>query len=88
MDRTVTAIIDKELCNGCGLCVEVCSHDTISIQDGIACITGEESSNCDHCTAACPNRAIHVECIDSSMSEFNTSPSCSNWLIDLKGMKT
>ncbi|MBT7086646.1 MAG: 4Fe-4S binding protein [Desulfobacterales bacterium] len=90
MDRTVNTTIDKELCNGCGLCVEVCSHDTISIQDGIACVTGEESSNCDHCSAACPNLAIRVECVDSSMSEFNTFEADGKWLphgrYDIRGL--
>jgi len=61
IDRSVTTVIDKELCIGCGLCVTVCPLDTISIQDGKAAVTGKESLSCGHCSAACPEGAITVK---------------------------
>lgn len=52
-----------ELCNGCGLCVQVCKDFSIGIIDGLAqaiktsifgCI------GCGHCMAICPQEAITV----------------------------
>ena len=31
VDRIVTTKIDQALCTGCGLCVEVCPSETITI---------------------------------------------------------
>jgi formate hydrogenlyase subunit 6/NADH:ubiquinone oxidoreductase subunit I len=56
--------IDQEKCNGCGLCVEVCSDNNISIIDGKATVTKENSVfgciACGHCMAICPTGAIQV----------------------------
>lgn len=53
-----------ELCNGCGLCVQVCKDFSIRIVDGKA----ERSDQavfgcigCGHCMAICPQGAIQVE---------------------------
>jgi ferredoxin len=40
MNRTVTTIIDPQLCIGCGACVKVCPSDTISLLGGKAVLTG------------------------------------------------
>ncbi len=34
----MTAIVKKELCVGCGACVDVCSVEASTIEDGIAVI--------------------------------------------------
>ena len=72
LDRTVTTIIDREICIGCGECVRVCPHDTISMQNKKACITGDNSLTCDHCRAACVSGAVTVTGIDESLSCFQS----------------
>jgi len=40
--------IDKDLCSGCGLCEEVCPTKTISLTEGKASASGEQSISCEH----------------------------------------
>ena len=55
--------IDPSVCTGCGLCVQICPDNVLSLQDGrsqagegefMGCIA------CGHCTAVCPTDAITV----------------------------
>lgn len=54
--------INKELCNGCGLCVDACHEDAIGIIDGKATLLRDDY--CDglgNCLPACPVNAISFE---------------------------
>lgn len=64
MHNTVTTSIDPETCIGCGLCIEVCPAQTISLHDGKAVITGTYSMGCGHCEAVCPVGAIRVAALE------------------------
>ena len=72
MDRTVTTIIDEELCIGCGECVRVCPSRTISMVAGKARVTGDRSINCGHCAAICPVGAVTVGGLDPHILDFAT----------------
>jgi nitroreductase/NAD-dependent dihydropyrimidine dehydrogenase PreA subunit len=72
--------IDRDLCNGCGLCVTVCPTGTISLLEGKAVVSGGESIFCGHCEAACPQEAIHVTAIDEEMSRYKTFTTAKQWL--------
>jgi len=53
--------IDKELCNGCGLCVKACHEGAIQMVDGKAQLAGDQY--CDglgDCLPACPVGAIEI----------------------------
>ncbi len=80
MERTVTTVIDDSLCTGCGLCVNVCPSETITMQDGKARVTGDQSLNCGHCMAVCPVEAVEVRGIDPSTLVFKTFNADSHWL--------
>ncbi len=71
--RNVTIVVDAEKCTGCGICIEVCPSDTLSIIDGIAVITGENSLSCGHCMAVCPTKAIEVKALDAYYKEYYSS---------------
>lgn len=79
-DRTVTTVIDAELCIGCGSCVDVCPSETIELQGERAVVVGDESLNCGHCEAVCPANAIHVKALDPEMTRFSTFRADSAWL--------
>jgi len=55
--------IDREKCNGCGLCVDVCKDFGLELLDGKAFV-GESPAfgcmACGHCMMICPQEAIKV----------------------------
>lgn len=56
--------IDGNLCTGCGACVQVCPVDCLSLEEGLARVTGDHCIHCAHCRAVCPVAAIEVEVLD------------------------
>jgi len=72
--------IDRDLCNGCGLCVTVCPTGTISLLEGKAVVSAEGSIFCGHCEAVCPQEAVRVTAIDEEMSRYNTFTAEKQWL--------
>ena len=80
IDRTVTTIIDRDRCIGCGECVRVCPSQTIEMQDGKAAVTGERSLGCGHCAAVCPVEAVRVEALDPHSFRFHTFACRADWM--------
>jgi nitroreductase/NAD-dependent dihydropyrimidine dehydrogenase PreA subunit len=72
--------IDRDLCNGCGLCVTVCPTGTILLKEEKATASGEESIFCGHCEAVCPMEAIRIHEIDKEMSQYKTFTTEKQWL--------
>ena len=68
MHNSVTTVIDPESCIGCGLCVEVCPAQTLSMREGKAVVSGTYSMACGHCEAVCPVQAIRVEALEHPFS--------------------
>ena len=79
-ERQVTTVIDPERCTGCGLCVDVCPDQTISMRDDKAVVTGKVSMQCGHCAAICPVEAITVGAIDPAAQEFTTFQVDDRWV--------
>jgi uncharacterized Fe-S center protein len=52
-------LIEPEKCNGCGLCVSVCSCKALTLIDNFIQITETEDCGwCLQCEAVCPTGAI------------------------------
>ena len=58
----VTALqFDRDMCTGCGMCVEVCPHAVFVITDDLARITDRDACmECGACAVNCETGAITV----------------------------
>lgn len=50
--------VDRERCEGCGLCHRECLNHAISLEGGVASIDSRECLMCLRCQQVCPNDAI------------------------------
>ena len=53
--------VDKELCTGCGICVDVCPTGAINIIDEKAKVDIDSCSECGICADECPVDAISLK---------------------------
>lgn len=56
----MAAIVDKDKCDGCGECVEICPVDAIELQNEKAVIN-DECIDCGICVETCPKEAILLD---------------------------
>ena len=52
------AVIDQDLCSGCGACADVCRFDAIPIVDGKYVVQDLDCEGCGYCARICPTDAI------------------------------
>jgi len=66
----IVAVVDEELCKGCGRCEEVCEYDAIKVEEAepvakvptlVARVTEAQCKGCGSCTVACPTGAITMK---------------------------
>lgn len=55
----LTAIIDPTRCTCCGLCVDLCPEQAISLNDFVT-INSSQCTGCNSCVNECPNKAISL----------------------------
>ncbi len=83
LPNVVTLKLSEELCNGCGMCVEVCPHEVFSLIDRKAYISDRDACmECGACALNCLKEAITVEagvgCASAVINGKlkNTEPDC------------
>lgn len=57
---TMTVKIDESKCTGCGICVQACPVEAITVEH-VAKINAETCTGCGSCVTECPNEAIFAE---------------------------
>jgi electron transport complex protein RnfB len=55
------AVIDPDLCVGCGTCIDRCQVDAILDRDGVSVVQVESCIGCGLCVTGCPENAAHLE---------------------------
>lgn len=53
--------VDKEKCNGCGICEMYCPDSCISIEDDIAVISEVYCKGCGICAYECRRKAVNMK---------------------------
>ncbi|RKY32636.1 MAG: ferredoxin [Candidatus Omnitrophota bacterium] len=51
--------VDKEKCNGCASCVDICPVKAIEIKNDKA-VVSDECVECGVCVEQCPNKALSL----------------------------
>jgi heterodisulfide reductase subunit A2 len=61
--ESATAVVEEELCAGCGMCVEVCPYGAPALHPlwGISRINAVLCKGCGACASACPSKAIRLQ---------------------------
>jgi len=56
------AVVDEELCSGCGVCVPACPYDARALHTHrhVATVNAALCQSCGACVVACPNKATSV----------------------------
>jgi ferredoxin len=78
-------IISSELCNGCGLCVSVCSDASLTLDNEKAKRSNTsifDCVGCGHCMAICPTGAIEIfgrELSPNDVYDFSNKKSVSDY---------
>jgi ferredoxin len=54
------AIIDEELCTGCGICADICREHAVVFMNANPMIHPHRCSGCGDCIDQCPNGAISL----------------------------
>lgn len=59
-EKNIMAVkIDKDKCDACGSCSEVCPVEAITVKDK-AVVNEDECIDCGTCVDECPNEAIEL----------------------------
>ena len=69
MDKTIKIIIDRDKCDGCGLCAADCLRGVIETRDGKAAVTSDDCLKCGHCLAVCPKNAVRMDGVEDEIIE-------------------
>lgn len=54
----MAVVIDREQCDACGSCVEVCATDALVLEGGVLTVLEDSCIDCNQCVDECPNGAL------------------------------
>ncbi|MEN4005775.1 MAG: CoB--CoM heterodisulfide reductase iron-sulfur subunit A family protein [Methanobacteriaceae archaeon] len=54
----IVVAVNEDVCNGCGICIELCPYGALSIEDGHSAVNIALCHGCGTCAGACPSGAM------------------------------
>lgn len=57
----MVAVVNKDECVGCGVCVDACPNGAISMVGDVAVVNPDMCIDCEACVNECPNGAISMK---------------------------
>ena len=72
------AQLDPELCTACGVCVDRCRMDAITMGDEIAELNRDRCIGCGLCVTTCPEEALHLK--EKTEAERHVPPTRSDFM--------
>jgi ferredoxin len=57
----MTAVVDNDACVGCGVCVDSCAPEAISMVGDKAVVDADSCIDCQACVPECPYDAISMK---------------------------
>jgi MinD superfamily P-loop ATPase len=55
------AVVDEDVCAGCGDCLTRCQFEALAVPDGICLVDPGRCVGCGLCTTICPTEALSLE---------------------------
>lgn len=55
------AVVDDDICSGCGDCLDRCQFDALSVQEFVAVVAEQRCVGCGQCVMACPTGALSMK---------------------------
>jgi len=80
--------VNKELCGGCGVCVDACSVGAILLVDQWAVIDDALCTACEACIGACPNEAITMRSVPEPSVSIVTPPVAESRVVPVREQAT
>jgi ferredoxin len=60
-EQNMPALVNRDLCNACEDCIDMCPVEAITLTDGKALVDADECTDCYACVDPCSEDAISVD---------------------------
>ncbi|MCR4395544.1 MAG: 4Fe-4S binding protein, partial [Candidatus Saccharicenans sp.] len=78
-------IINRELCTGCGLCLQVCPFGALSLDADNIVVANEACTGCGACVPECPAGALSLPEIEKKEVKTDEYTGVWVWVEQLNG---
>ena len=76
--------IDSELCSGCGICIDRCQMDAITLIDNISIVNRKKCLGCGLCVVTCPTGAIQLKNKEKELTPPETTEDLNLMILNKK----